>query len=42
MKALVIDTIAPEGIAYLAEPGFQVDQVSSTLDRQAPPRRPRG
>jgi D-3-phosphoglycerate dehydrogenase len=34
MKVLVIDTIAPEGIAYLAERGFQVDQVSSKLDRE--------
>ena len=31
MKVLVIDTIAPEGIAYLAERGFEVDQVSSKL-----------
>lgn len=31
MKVLVIDTIAPEGIAYLTERGFQVDQVSSKL-----------
>ena len=31
MKVLVIDTIAREGIAYLAERGFQVDQVSSKL-----------
>src|SRR3977135_1495538 len=29
MKVLVIDTIAPEGIAYLTERGFEVDQVSS-------------
>jgi D-3-phosphoglycerate dehydrogenase / 2-oxoglutarate reductase len=34
MKVLVIDTIAPEGIAYLAERGFQVDQVSSKIDRE--------
>jgi D-3-phosphoglycerate dehydrogenase len=33
MNVLVIDTIAPEGIAYLAERGFQVDQVSSTLPK---------
>ena len=33
MKVLVIDTIAPEGIAYLAERGFQVDQVSSKLPK---------
>ena len=31
MKVLVIDTIAPEGIAYLAERGFEVDQVTSKL-----------
>ena len=31
MKVLVIDAIAPEGIAYLAERGFEVDQVSSKL-----------
>src|SRR5258705_6711746 len=35
MKVLVIDTIAPEGIAYLTERGFEVDQVSSKLDREA-------
>jgi D-3-phosphoglycerate dehydrogenase / 2-oxoglutarate reductase len=34
MKVLVIDTIASEGIAYLVERGFQVDQVSSKLDRE--------
>jgi D-3-phosphoglycerate dehydrogenase len=34
MKVLVIDTVALEGIAYLAERGFQVDQVSSKLDRE--------
>jgi D-3-phosphoglycerate dehydrogenase len=34
MKVLVIDTVAPEGIAYLTERGFQVDQVSSTLPRE--------
>ncbi len=34
MKVLVIDTIAPEGIAHLTERGFQVDQVSSKLDRE--------
>jgi len=33
MKVLVIDTIAPEGIAYLAERGFEVDQVSSKLPK---------
>jgi D-3-phosphoglycerate dehydrogenase len=31
MRVLVIDAIAPEGIAYLTERGFQVDQVSSQL-----------
>ncbi|HMH77567.1 MAG TPA: phosphoglycerate dehydrogenase [Candidatus Udaeobacter sp.] len=31
MKVLVIDTIAAEGIAYLTERGFEVDQVSSKL-----------
>src|SRR6266571_3884092 len=31
MRLLVIDTIAPEGIAYLEERGFHVDQISSTL-----------
>ena len=35
MKVLVIDTIAPEGIAYLAERGFEVDQVSSKLPSDA-------
>ena len=35
MKVLVIDAIAPEGIAYLRERGFQVDEVSSTLPREA-------
>ena len=34
MKVLVIDTIAPEGIAHLTERGFQVDQVSSKLERE--------
>ena len=33
MKVLVIDAIAPEGIAYLRERGFQVDEVSSKLPR---------
>ncbi len=31
MRLLVIDTIAPEGIAYLEERGFHVDQISSKL-----------
>ncbi len=34
MKVLVIDTIAPEGIAFLTERGFQVDQVSSKLPKE--------
>ena len=44
MKVLVIDTIAPEGLAYLRERGFQVDEVSSKLPRSAPraPGRLRG
>lgn len=33
MRVLVIDTIAPEGIAYLRERGFQVDQASSKLPK---------
>src|SRR5262249_19039662 len=33
MRVLVIDAIAPEGIAYLRERGFQVDLVSSKLPR---------
>src|SRR6266508_374087 len=31
MRVLVIDAIAPDGIAYLRERGFQVDEVSSKL-----------
>ena len=31
MRVLVIDAIAPEGIAYLRERGFEVDEVSSKL-----------
>ncbi len=34
MKVLVIDTVAPEGIAYLTERGFQVDQASSKLPKE--------
>jgi D-3-phosphoglycerate dehydrogenase len=34
MRVLVIDAIAPEGIAYLTERGFQVDQVSSKLPKE--------
>jgi D-3-phosphoglycerate dehydrogenase / 2-oxoglutarate reductase len=33
MKVLVIDAIAPEGLAFLRERGFQVDEVSSKLPR---------
>jgi D-3-phosphoglycerate dehydrogenase len=35
MRVLVIDAIAPEGIAYLRERGFEVDQVSSALAKDA-------
>jgi len=31
MRVLVIDTAAPEGIAYLKDRGVRVDQVVSTL-----------
>ena len=31
MRVLVIDTVAPEGIAYLKDRGVRVDQVVSTL-----------
>ena len=31
MRVLVIDTIAPEGIAHFSERGFRVDQVESRL-----------
>src|SRR5213594_3795308 len=34
MRLLVIDTIAPEGIAYLEERGFHVDQISSKLPEE--------
>ena len=34
MKVLVIDAIAPEGLAFLRERGFQVDEVSSKLPRE--------
>jgi len=34
MNVLVIDAIAPGGIAYLTERGFRVDQVSSKLPRE--------
>src|SRR3970282_1274021 len=33
MKVLVIDAIAQEGIAYLAERGFEVEQISSKIPR---------
>jgi D-3-phosphoglycerate dehydrogenase len=33
MKVLVIDAISPEGIAYLTERGFQVDQVPGKLPK---------
>jgi D-3-phosphoglycerate dehydrogenase / 2-oxoglutarate reductase len=33
MRVLVIDTISPEGIAYLEARGFHVDQISSKLPR---------
>jgi D-3-phosphoglycerate dehydrogenase len=33
MKVLVIDSISPEGIAYLTARGFQVDQVSGKLPK---------
>src|SRR5262245_17600041 len=34
MRVLVIDTISPEGIAYLEGRGFRVDQISSKLPRE--------
>src|SRR6266508_3740767 len=33
MKVLVIDAIAREGIAYLAERGFEIEQISSKIPR---------
>src|SRR3989304_4646188 len=33
MRVLVIDAIAQEGIAYLGERGFEVEQISPTLPR---------
>ncbi len=33
MKVLVIDAISPEGVVYLTERGFQVDQVSGKLPK---------
>src|SRR5215468_5985840 len=35
MRVLVIDTISPEGIAYLEGRGFRVDQTSSKLPKDA-------
>src|SRR5499425_88577 len=34
MKVLIIDAIAQEGVAFLRERGFQVDEVSSKLPRE--------
>src|SRR5262249_2351954 len=34
MRVLVIDPIAPEGVAFLGDRGFPVDQVSSQLSRE--------
>src|SRR6266404_6931012 len=34
MRVLVIDAIAREGIEYLAERGFEVEQISSKLPRE--------
>jgi len=34
MNVLVIDTVSPEGIAYLTERGFKVDQISSKVPRE--------
>ena len=33
MRVLVIDAIAREGIEYLAERGFEVEQISSKIPR---------
>src|SRR5499433_1935465 len=33
MKALIIDAIAPEGVGYLTDRGFDVEQVSSKMPR---------
>src|SRR5882724_8652507 len=35
MRVLVIDTISPEGVAYLERRGFRVDQTSSTLPKDS-------
>jgi D-3-phosphoglycerate dehydrogenase / 2-oxoglutarate reductase len=35
MRVLVIDAIAPDGIAYLTERGFEVEQISSKIPREA-------
>lgn len=34
MKVVIIDAIAEEGIAYLAERGFEIEQISSKLPRE--------
>src|SRR5215470_7348572 len=34
MKALIIDAIAPEGVGYLTDRGFDVEQVSSKMPRE--------
>ena len=34
MKVIVIDALAPEGIGYLTERGFEVEQISSKLPRE--------
>src|SRR5215467_10646456 len=34
MKALTIDAIAPEGVGYLTDRGFDVEQVSSKMPRE--------
>jgi len=34
MKVVIIDAIAREGVAYLIERGFEVEQISSKLPRE--------
>src|SRR4030095_15267251 len=34
MKVVIIDAIAPEGVAHLVERGFEVEQISSKLARE--------
>ena len=34
MKVVIIDAIAPEGVAHLVERGFEVEQISSKLTRE--------